>query len=43
MKVTATRIATESEHPDWQMWPGADYLDKRLQGAWAGHVASKLS
>jgi ribosomal protein S18 acetylase RimI-like enzyme len=27
----------ESEHPDWQMWPGANYLDKRLQGAWESH------
>jgi len=24
----------ESEHPDWQMWSGANFLDKRLQGAW---------
>ena len=27
----------ESEHPDWQMWPGANYLDKRLQSAWESH------
>jgi ribosomal protein S18 acetylase RimI-like enzyme len=24
----------ESEHPDWKMWPGANFLDKRLQSAW---------
>jgi ribosomal protein S18 acetylase RimI-like enzyme len=24
-----------TEHPDWQMWPGANFLDKRLQSAWA--------
>jgi ribosomal protein S18 acetylase RimI-like enzyme len=24
-----------TEHSDWQMWPGANFLDKRLQGAWA--------
>ena len=27
----------ESEHPDWQMWSGANFLDKRLQGAWTHH------
>jgi len=27
----------ESEHPDWQMWPGANFLDKRLQSAWTSH------
>jgi ribosomal protein S18 acetylase RimI-like enzyme len=27
----------ESEHPDWQMWPGANYLDNRLQSAWESH------
>ena len=24
----------QSEHPDWKMWPGANFLDKRLQSAW---------
>jgi mycothiol synthase len=24
----------ESENPDWQIWPGANSLDKRLQSAW---------
>jgi ribosomal protein S18 acetylase RimI-like enzyme len=24
-----------TEHPDWQMWPGTNFLDKRLQSAWA--------
>jgi ribosomal protein S18 acetylase RimI-like enzyme len=24
----------ESEHPDWKMWPSANFLDKRLQSAW---------
>jgi mycothiol synthase len=24
----------KSGHPDWQMWPGANFLDKRLQSAW---------
>lgn len=24
----------ESEHADWQMWPGANSLDQRLQSAW---------
>jgi len=27
----------EAEHPDWGMWPGANFLDKRLQGAWTNH------
>ena len=27
----------KSEHPDWQMWPGANFLDKRLQSAWTRH------
>jgi ribosomal protein S18 acetylase RimI-like enzyme len=27
----------ESEHPDWDIWPGVNSLDKRLQGAWANH------
>jgi ribosomal protein S18 acetylase RimI-like enzyme len=27
----------ESEHPDWQMWPGANFFDQRLQRAWASH------
>jgi GNAT superfamily N-acetyltransferase len=27
----------ESEHPDWKMWPGANFLDKRLQGAWTSY------
>jgi ribosomal protein S18 acetylase RimI-like enzyme len=26
-----------SEHPDWEIWPGANFLDKRLQSAWASH------
>jgi ribosomal protein S18 acetylase RimI-like enzyme len=26
-----------SEHPDWEMWPGANFLDKRLQSAWTNH------
>lgn len=25
----------QSEHPDWAIWPGVNYLDKRLQSAWA--------
>jgi ribosomal protein S18 acetylase RimI-like enzyme len=28
----------ESEHPDWKMWPGANFLDKRLQSAWTSHA-----
>jgi mycothiol synthase len=24
----------KSEHPEWEMWPGANFLDKRLQSAW---------
>jgi len=24
----------ESEHPDFQMWPGANFLDQRLKSAW---------
>jgi ribosomal protein S18 acetylase RimI-like enzyme len=27
----------ESEHPDWKMWPGANFLDKRLQSAWTSY------
>ena len=27
----------ESEHPGWDIWPGVNSLDKRLQGAWASH------
>jgi len=27
----------DSEHPDWEMWPGANSLDKRLQSAWTKH------
>ena len=27
----------KSEHPDWEMWPGANFLDKRLQSAWTNH------
>ncbi len=27
----------QSEHPDWQMWPGANFLDERLQSAWRDH------
>jgi mycothiol synthase len=27
----------ETEHPDWQMWPGANSLDERLQSAWRNH------
>ena len=27
----------QSEHPDWDMWPGVNFLDKRLQSAWANH------
>jgi ribosomal protein S18 acetylase RimI-like enzyme len=27
----------ESEHPSWDIWPGVNSLDKRLQGAWASH------
>ena len=27
----------ESEHPDWDIWPGVNSLDKRLQGAWEKH------
>ena len=26
-----------SEHPDWEIWPGANFLDKRLQSAWTSH------
>jgi len=26
-----------SEHPDWEIWPGANFLDKRLQSAWTNH------
>jgi len=24
----------QSEHSDWEMWPGANFLDQRLQSAW---------
>jgi ribosomal protein S18 acetylase RimI-like enzyme len=24
----------KSDHPEWEMWPGANFLDKRLQSAW---------
>lgn len=27
----------KSEHPDWAIWPGVNFLDKRLQSAWATH------
>jgi ribosomal protein S18 acetylase RimI-like enzyme len=27
----------ESEHPSWDIWPGVNSLDKRLQSAWASH------
>jgi ribosomal protein S18 acetylase RimI-like enzyme len=27
----------KSEHPDWEIWPGANFLDKRLQSAWFNH------
>ena len=27
----------ESEHPSWDIWPGVNSLDKRLQAAWASH------
>jgi mycothiol synthase len=27
----------KSENPDWEMWPGANFLDKRLQSAWTNH------
>jgi ribosomal protein S18 acetylase RimI-like enzyme len=27
----------ESENPDWEIWPGANFLDKRLQSAWTNH------
>jgi ribosomal protein S18 acetylase RimI-like enzyme len=27
----------KSEHPDWAIWPGVNFLDKRLQSAWANH------
>lgn len=27
----------DSEHPDWDIWPGVNSLDKRLQSAWAKH------
>jgi ribosomal protein S18 acetylase RimI-like enzyme len=27
----------KSEHDDWDMWPGVNYLDKRLQSAWTNH------
>jgi ribosomal protein S18 acetylase RimI-like enzyme len=27
----------ESEHPEWKMWPGANFLDERLQSAWMKH------
>lgn len=27
----------ESENPDWEIWPGANFLDKRLQSAWRNH------
>jgi len=27
----------KTEHPYWQMWPGANFLDKRLQSAWTSH------
>ena len=27
----------ESDHPDWDLWPGVNSLDKRLQSAWAKH------
>jgi len=26
-----------SEHPDWEIWPGANFLDKRLQSAWTNN------
>jgi ribosomal protein S18 acetylase RimI-like enzyme len=29
--------SAESNHPDWEMWPGANFLDKRLQSAWTNH------
>ena len=27
----------QSEHADWEMWPGANFLDQRLQSAWTNH------
>ncbi len=27
----------ESEQPEWKMWPGANFLDERLQSAWKSH------
>jgi ribosomal protein S18 acetylase RimI-like enzyme len=27
----------ESEHPDWDIWPGVNSLDKRLHDAWTKH------
>jgi ribosomal protein S18 acetylase RimI-like enzyme len=27
----------QSEHADWDMWPGANFLDQRLQRAWTNH------
>jgi ribosomal protein S18 acetylase RimI-like enzyme len=27
----------KSEHPDWAMWPGVNFLDKRLQSAWKNY------
>lgn len=30
----AVELAT-SEHPDWEIWPGVNSLDARLQDAWA--------
>jgi len=27
----------QSEHPEWDMWPGANSLDQRLQSAWINH------
>jgi ribosomal protein S18 acetylase RimI-like enzyme len=27
----------QSEHPDWDMWPGVNFLDNRLQSAWKNH------
>jgi len=27
----------QKEHPEWKMWPGANFLDKRLQSAWTSY------
>jgi ribosomal protein S18 acetylase RimI-like enzyme len=27
----------QSEHPEWDIWPGANFQDKRLQSAWTHH------